>query len=63
LKYKNNIFSDAPTLRFQREEPPLNRLVEGFDVFGVHIQYWMPFAVLMVVAAVAVAWWTQGRPP
>jgi hypothetical protein len=27
-------------------------LVEGFDVFGVHIQYWMPLAVVVAGAAV-----------
>jgi hypothetical protein len=31
----------------------MDMLVEGFDAFGVHIQYWMPMAVL--VAAVAIA--------
>jgi hypothetical protein len=31
----------------------LNFLVEGFDIFGVHIQYWMPLAVLIAVIAIA----------
>jgi hypothetical protein len=30
----------------------MEMLVEGIDAFGVHIQYWMPLAV--VVAAVAI---------
>ena len=33
----------------------MNRLVEGFDVFGVHIQYWMPLAILVAAAAVVVS--------
>jgi hypothetical protein len=37
-------------------------LVEGFSVLGVHIQYWMLLAGL-IVAAAAFAWWTQGGPP
>jgi hypothetical protein len=32
-------------------------LVEGFDVFGFHIQYWMLLAVLIAAAAIAI----QGR--
>jgi hypothetical protein len=35
-----------------REETALDMLVEGFNVLGVHIQFWMPLAV--VVAAVAI---------
>jgi hypothetical protein len=35
----------------------LHILVEGFSVFGVHIQYWMPLAVLMVGVAVAISAW------
>jgi hypothetical protein len=34
-------------------EAALNFLVEGFDIFGVHIQYWMPLAVLIAVIAIA----------
>jgi len=30
-------------------------LVEGFDVFGVHIQYWMPLAVLVMAVSIAVS--------
>jgi hypothetical protein len=30
-------------------------LVEGFDVFGVHIQYWMPLAVLVAAVAIVVS--------
>jgi hypothetical protein len=32
----------------------LHMLVEGFSVFGVHIQYWMLAAVAMVVVAVII---------
>jgi hypothetical protein len=28
-------------------------LVAGFDVFGVHIQYWMILAVLITAIAIA----------
>jgi hypothetical protein len=31
----------------------METLVEGFDAFGIHIQYWMPLAIL--VAAIAIA--------
>jgi hypothetical protein len=31
----------------------LHILVEGFDAFGVHIQFWMPLAVLVVGVAIA----------
>lgn len=34
-------------------ETALHILVEGFDVFGVHIQFWMPLAVLVVGVAIA----------
>jgi hypothetical protein len=27
-------------------------LVEGFDVFGIHVQYWMPVAVVIIVVAI-----------
>jgi hypothetical protein len=30
-------------------------LVEGFDAFGVYIQYWMPLAVLVVGVAIAIS--------
>jgi hypothetical protein len=30
----------------------LHMLVEGFDVFGFHIQYWMPLAVVIVAVAI-----------
>ena len=33
-------------------------LVDGFDVFGVHIQYWM----LLAVASVAIALSLSPRP-
>jgi hypothetical protein len=29
-------------------------LVEGFSVFGFHIQYWMPIAALIVAVAIAI---------
>jgi hypothetical protein len=29
-------------------------LVEGFDVFGVQVQYWMPVAVVIVAVAIVV---------
>jgi hypothetical protein len=30
-------------------------LVEGFDAFGVHIQYWMPLAVVVATVAIALS--------
>jgi hypothetical protein len=39
----------------------LHILVEGFRVFGVQVQYWMPIAALIVAAFVAFAAWTN-RP-
>jgi hypothetical protein len=36
------------------EEAALHMLVEGFDVFGVHVQYWMPVAVVIVAVAIVV---------
>jgi hypothetical protein len=32
----------------------LHLLVEGFSVFGYHIQYWMPTAALIVTVAIAI---------
>jgi hypothetical protein len=32
----------------------MDMLVEGFDAFGVHIQYWMPLAVLVVAVVILV---------
>jgi len=32
-------------------------LFEGFDIFGIHIQYWMPLAA--VIATVAIAYTTR----
>jgi hypothetical protein len=29
-------------------------LVEGFSVFGVQVQYWMPLAVLIVAVGIAI---------
>jgi hypothetical protein len=29
-------------------------LVEGFSVFGVQVQYWMPLAALIVAVAVVI---------
>jgi hypothetical protein len=34
-------------------------LVEGFDIFGAHIQFWMPLAVLLAAVAVAIS--ARGR--
>jgi hypothetical protein len=31
----------------------LDILVEGFDVFGVHVQYWIVLALAVVAAAIA----------
>jgi hypothetical protein len=39
-------------------EATLHALVDGFDVFGVQIQYWMPLIVLLVAAAVAIGKFT-----
>jgi hypothetical protein len=36
------------------EEAALHMLVEGFDVFGAHVQYWMPVAVVIVAVAIVV---------
>jgi hypothetical protein len=33
----------------------LATLVEEFDVFGVHIQYWMPLAVLLAIVAITIS--------
>jgi hypothetical protein len=33
----------------------LATLVEEFDVFGVHTQYWMPLAVLLAIVAITIA--------
>jgi hypothetical protein len=30
-------------------------LVEGFSAFGIELQVWMPIAVLIIAAAVAIA--------
>jgi hypothetical protein len=35
-----------------RRKRPLHMLVEGFDVFGIHVQYWMPVAVVIIVVAI-----------
>jgi hypothetical protein len=32
----------------------LHMLVEGFSVFGVHIQYWMLLAALIVATSVVI---------
>jgi hypothetical protein len=42
-------------LTFQPEETTLETLVEGFDVLGAHIQYWMPLAILMAAAAIVIS--------
>jgi hypothetical protein len=33
----------------------MNFLVDGFDVFGVHIQNWMPLAIVVAALAVAIS--------
>jgi hypothetical protein len=33
----------------------LNVLVEGFDAFGVHIQYWMLLAVAVAAVAIGIS--------
>jgi hypothetical protein len=30
-------------------------LVESFDVFGAHIQFWMPLAALVAALAIAIS--------
>jgi hypothetical protein len=35
----------------------LHTLVEGFSVFGVHVQYWMLIAALIVAIAVVSSLW------
>jgi hypothetical protein len=37
-----------------RLKSAMDMLVEGFDAFGVHIQYWMPLAVLVVAVVILV---------
>jgi hypothetical protein len=52
-RYKNNIFSGkraAPP----RGEAAVHILVDGFDILGVHIQYWTLLAVLVVVVSIVV---------
>ena len=34
------------------EEGPLHMLFEGFDIFGIHIQYWMPLAAVIATIAI-----------
>jgi hypothetical protein len=41
----------------------MDTLVEGFDVLGVHVQYWMPLAVLIAAAAIAVSAWARQSSP
>jgi hypothetical protein len=33
----------------------LQMLVEGFEVFGIHVQYWMPLAVLIAAVAIVIS--------
>jgi hypothetical protein len=42
--------------RDRRKRPCM--LVEGFSVFGVEVQYWMPIASLVLATFVAFAVWT-----
>jgi hypothetical protein len=37
----------------------MNFLVDGFDVFGIYIQYWMPLAVLIAAAAISISVWAR----
>jgi hypothetical protein len=30
----------------------MDMLIEGFDAFGVHVQFWMPLAVLVATVAI-----------
>jgi hypothetical protein len=34
-------------------------LVDGFDVFGIYIQNWMPLTVLIAAAAIAISAWAR----
>jgi hypothetical protein len=38
-----------------RGEAALDMLVEGFNVFGVHIQFWMPLAGLVATVAIGIS--------
>jgi hypothetical protein len=40
------------TMAVQSEGRALHTLIEGFSVFGVHVQYWMLIAALIVTIAV-----------
>jgi hypothetical protein len=33
----------------------MEMLVEGVDAFGVHIQYWMPLAVVVAVVVIVLS--------
>jgi hypothetical protein len=35
----------------------MQMLMQGFDVFGIHIQYWMMIVAMIVVAAVVNSMW------
>jgi hypothetical protein len=55
-KYKNNIFSGQralPSVR-NRGEAALDMLVGGFKVFGMHFQYWMVAAALIVTLGIVI---------
>jgi hypothetical protein len=43
-------------------ETTLHMLVEGISIFGVALQYWMPIALLIIAAAVAIAARTNQFP-
>jgi hypothetical protein len=42
-----------------RRKAILQMLIQGFDVFGIHIQYWMVIVALIVVGAVVDSIWKK----
>ncbi len=44
-------------------ETTLHILVEGFRIFGVEFQIWMPIALLIIAAGVAFAAYPKPFPP
>jgi hypothetical protein len=39
----------------------MDLLVEGVDAFGVHIQYWMPLAVVVAAVVIVLSSWSLQR--
>jgi len=39
----------------------MDTLVEGLDAFGVHIQYWMPLAVVVTAIVIVLSWLSLQR--